>query len=100
MLASYQHTSALDAGADAFALKEDNIAVILARISAMLRAAGDRSEQQGASLQGPKKILAVDDSETYLQQLADAFRSVQLADAAAAEGRSAEDIVSSVRWRY
>jgi DNA-binding response OmpR family regulator len=67
---------ALDAGADAFALKEDNVGVIIARISAMLRACGDRSTRRATtSLQGPKKVLAVDDSEPYLQQLADALRS-------------------------
>jgi len=67
---------ALDAGADAFALKEESIDVIIARINAMLRAAGDQSSQRGAtSLQGPKKVLAVDDSETYLHELADALRS-------------------------
>jgi two-component system NtrC family sensor kinase len=67
---------ALNAGADAFALKEDNTGVILARINAMLLAAGDRSTRRSTnSLQGPKKVLAVDDSETYLQKLADALRS-------------------------
>ena len=33
-------------------------------------------------------------------ELADAFRSVQLADAAWADGRSAEEITDAVRWRY
>jgi two-component system, NtrC family, sensor kinase len=67
---------ALDAGADAFAVKDDNIGVVVARVSAMLRSAGDQSTRRGTtSLQGPKKVLAVDDSETYLQQLAEALRS-------------------------
>jgi DNA-binding response OmpR family regulator len=67
---------ALDAGADAFAVKDDNIAVIVARIRAMLRAAGDQLDRRSTtSLQGPKKVLAVDDSETYLQQLAETLRS-------------------------
>jgi two-component system, NtrC family, sensor kinase len=68
--------SALDAGADAFAVKQESIGVILARVGAMLRSAGDQSARGTAtSLQGPKKVLAVDDSEAYLQQLADALRS-------------------------
>jgi DNA-binding response OmpR family regulator len=68
--------SALDAGADAFAVKEDDIGVILARISAMLRSAGNQSAKgPTSSLQGPKKVLAVDDSETYLQQLAETLHS-------------------------
>ncbi|HZD98813.1 MAG TPA: glutamine synthetase family protein [Micromonosporaceae bacterium] len=33
-------------------------------------------------------------------ELADTFRSVQLADAAWADGRSAEEITDAVRWRY
>jgi glutamine synthetase len=33
-------------------------------------------------------------------ELADTFRSVQLADAAWADGRSAEEIAGAVRWRY
>jgi DNA-binding response OmpR family regulator len=68
--------SALDAGADAFAVKEENINFILARISAMLRSAGNQSGREATtSLQGPKKVLAVDDSETYLQQLAQSLDS-------------------------
>jgi two-component system, NtrC family, sensor kinase len=67
---------ALDSGADAFVRKDENIGVVLARISAMLRSAGEQSARQvTTSLQGPKKVLAVDDSETYLQQLAEALRA-------------------------
>lgn len=67
---------ALDAGADAFVRKDQDITVILARLSAMLRSAAGRVlKQPTASLQGPKKILAVDDSETYLQQIAEALRA-------------------------
>lgn len=66
---------ALDAGADAFVRKEEDIAVILARLTAVLRSASAPSSDRGAtSLLGPKKVLAVDDSETYLQELADALR--------------------------
>jgi two-component system NtrC family sensor kinase len=67
---------ALDAGADAFVRKDEDIAVILARLSAMLRGAGTQVSRHGtASLIGPKKILAVDDSETYLQGIAAALRA-------------------------
>jgi two-component system NtrC family sensor kinase len=67
---------ALEAGADAFVRKDENISLILARLSAMLRSAGAPiADHATASLAGPKKILAVDDSETYLQGLAEALRA-------------------------
>lgn len=67
---------ALDAGADAFVRKEEDIDVILARLNAMLRSAGGPVAKHGtSSLLGPKKILAVDDSETYLQQVAESLRA-------------------------
>jgi two-component system, NtrC family, sensor kinase len=67
---------AFDAGADAFARKNEAIPLIIARINAVLRSAGaGHRGQQMASLLGPKKVLAVDDSETYLQELADALRT-------------------------
>src|SRR5204863_2582347 len=67
---------ALDAGADAFVRKEEDTTVILAKLNALLRSAGASiAEPAAASLLGPKKILAVDDSETYLRELADALRA-------------------------
>jgi DNA-binding response OmpR family regulator len=68
--------AALDAGADAFVRKDEDTAVILARLNAVLRSAGAQTADRGtATLLGPKKILAVDDSETYLQELAAALRA-------------------------
>ena len=67
---------ALEAGADAFVRKEEDNSVVLARLSAMLRSAGAQIAKPGAaSLLGPKKVLAVDDSETYLQGLAEALQA-------------------------
>jgi two-component system, NtrC family, sensor kinase len=67
---------ALDAGADAFERKEVDAAVILARLNAMLRSAGAQpADPLATSLSGPKKILAVDDSETYLQEVANGLRT-------------------------
>jgi len=66
---------ALDAGADAFVWKEEGVAVILARLAAVLRGTGSRKlGEEAVSLLGPKTILAIDDSPTYLQELADALR--------------------------
>jgi two-component system NtrC family sensor kinase len=64
---------ALDAGADAFVRKDEDMDVIMARFAAMLRTA--RTESPSASsLASPKRILAVDDSQTYLHELASALR--------------------------
>jgi CheY-like chemotaxis protein len=60
---------AFDAGADGFVRKGEDVAVILARLSAMLRGAVSRGDQATPSLLAPKKILVVDDSETQLQAL-------------------------------
>jgi two-component system NtrC family sensor kinase len=66
---------ALDAGADAFVRKDEDISIIIARFGAMLRSMGAHSANlKTASLLSPKKVLTVDDSETYLQEVADALR--------------------------
>jgi two-component system, NtrC family, sensor kinase len=73
---SSDEVRALDAGADAFVRKDESIMLILARLSALLRSArGQQTERGTASLSGPKKILAVDDSETYLHGLAEGLRA-------------------------
>jgi DNA-binding response OmpR family regulator len=61
---------ALDAGADVFVRKDEAVSVILARLGALLRSAGLARAADTATLLGPKRILAVDDSPTYLQELA------------------------------
>ncbi len=69
---------ALDSGADAFVRKGEDVGLILARLSAVLRTASAGVAGAGstktASLLGPKRILAVDDSETFLQELGQALR--------------------------
>ena len=64
---------ALDAGADVFVRKSDDLGVILARIAAVLRTSG-KKKADTSSLLGPKRILAVDDSNTYLEELATVLR--------------------------
>jgi two-component system, NtrC family, sensor kinase len=76
LTASEEHGAelrALDAGADAFVLKEEDMEVILARFAAMLRTVRTGPEAI-SSLASPKRILAVDDSTTFLQALASALR--------------------------
>jgi DNA-binding response OmpR family regulator len=66
---------ALDSGADDFARKEEDVTVILVKLAALFRRAALGPAADGAtSILGPKKILAVDDSVTYLHQLAEALR--------------------------
>ncbi|MDB6107283.1 MAG: putative multi-sensor signal transduction histidine kinase [Gammaproteobacteria bacterium] len=66
---------ALDAGADAYVRKEDNTQMILARVTAILRSTRSRYPVGStASLLGPKRILAVDDSLTYLHDVAENLR--------------------------
>jgi DNA-binding response OmpR family regulator len=66
---------ALDAGADAFVRKDDHTELILAKLAAVLRRATARTPgEEATSLLAPKKILAVDDSVTYLDELGTALR--------------------------
>jgi two-component system, NtrC family, sensor kinase len=84
---------ALDAGADAFVRKEEDMDVILARFAAMLRTA--RTEPEAASSLGsPKRILAVDDSMTYLQELASALRDEGYDVVLAHSGEEAIDMLA------
>ncbi len=66
---------ALDAGADGFVRKEEDTPVVLARLGAILRSVETAAtDERPPSLLSPKKILTVDDSPTYLNELADTLR--------------------------
>lgn len=60
---------ALDAGADAFVQKDGDAGILLARLAAVLRNVDGASGM--APQQAGRRILAVDDSVTYLHQLAE-----------------------------
>jgi DNA-binding response OmpR family regulator len=64
---------ALESGADAFVHKGEDLDVVLARFSAMLRSTQTEAAR-GTSLSSPKRVLAVDDSPTYLHELAGVLR--------------------------
>ncbi|HEY8923853.1 MAG TPA: response regulator [Polyangia bacterium] len=64
---------ALEAGADAFVRKEEDLEIVLARLAAVLRPAAD-GRVIPASLLAPKRILAADDSPTFLHELAGMLR--------------------------
>lgn len=81
----------LDAGADAYLHKDEDVHIILARIDALLRSGvtGSVGDPGARSLLAPKKILAVDDSPTYLHVLAEELRSESYEVIAASSGREA-----------
>jgi DNA-binding response OmpR family regulator len=70
---SSAEVDALEAGADAFVGKSADAQVALARLAAVLRRSDRGTQQATSSLQAPKRVLAVDDSETYLQELAESL---------------------------
>jgi PAS domain S-box-containing protein len=65
----------LEAGADAYVRKSDDLGVILVRLTALLRGAGALGGAPAPSLFGPKRLLAVDDSITYLNELGSQLRN-------------------------
>ena len=86
---------AFDAGADAFVRKEEQTAVILAKLAAVLRHAPDATSQDAVtSLLGPKKVLAVDDSVTYLQALGATLREEGYEVSLARSGEQALELLS------
>jgi DNA-binding response OmpR family regulator/anti-sigma regulatory factor (Ser/Thr protein kinase) len=85
---------ALEAGADAFVRKDEDIEVILARVGAILRRRDDGPINRMASLIGPRKILAVDDSATYLNELATALRGEGYEVSLARSGEEALELLA------
>ncbi|HTF90909.1 MAG TPA: response regulator [Planctomycetota bacterium] len=86
---------ALDAGADGFVRKGEDIDVILARLAVALRSASTTVESaETPSLLGPKRILAVDDSPTYLHELAGALRGEGYDVVLARTGEEALDLLA------
>ncbi len=86
---------ALESGADAFARKEEDVAILLARLAAILRnAEPPQAPQAPVSLHAPKKLLAVDDSETHLQALAERLRGEGYEVVPARSGEEALDLLA------
>jgi DNA-binding response OmpR family regulator len=83
---------ALDAGADAFVRKEADIEVILARVSAVLRAAPNEPQRPVAP--GLKRLLCVDDSPTYLNELGDQLRAEGYDVVLATSGEEALELIA------
>ncbi len=86
---------ALDAGADAFVRKGEDIEMILARLAAVLRRAlVAMPGEETASLLSPKRILAVDDSMTYLHELASTLQEEGYDVVLAHSGEEALDLLA------
>ena len=85
---------ALDAGADAFVRKDEEIEVILARLGASLRREAGSAAREPTSALGPKKILAVDDSPTYLSELASVLREDRYDVVLARSGEEALELLA------
>ncbi len=64
----------LEAGADAYVRKSEDLGVILVRLAALTRGVIATATDTSRSLLGPKRLLAVDDSITYLQELGNQLR--------------------------
>jgi DNA-binding response OmpR family regulator len=62
--------AAFEIGADAYVRKGDELEVVLARLSAVLRGVHMPAIGLPAVAIGPSRLLAVDDSVTYLEELA------------------------------
>ncbi|OWQ93788.1 hypothetical protein CDN99_04930 [Roseateles aquatilis] len=86
--------SALEAGADAFARKQDDVDLILARVAAMLRSAKASLPEHGASLLGPKRLLLVDDSANVLAELGATLRDDGYDVIAASHGEQALELLA------
>ncbi len=85
----------LDAGADAYVRKADDHAVLLARLASLLRGASASMPKDHESAPiAPRKILAVDDSPTYLHQLGDELRDDGYDVAFARSGEEAVELLN------
>lgn len=88
--------AALEAGADAYLLKSDAFDMVLARVTAVLRnVSGESIEKRTASLLGPKRILAADDSLTYLDALGETLRAEGYDVVLTRSGEEALDMASA-----
>ncbi|HET7755251.1 MAG TPA: response regulator [Anaeromyxobacteraceae bacterium] len=65
---------ALEAGADAYLLKEDGHDVVVARIQALIRSSGPRATMGAAGILSPKRILAIGGDEASLRDVSERLR--------------------------
>jgi DNA-binding response OmpR family regulator len=85
---------ALDAGADAFVRKDERTDLIVAKLGAAMRSAAGSMPDETASLQSPKRVLAVDDSITFLHELSMVLREEGYDVVQARSGEDALDLLA------
>ncbi|MGC4061550.1 MAG: response regulator [Aquabacterium sp.] len=85
---------ALDAGADAFVRKDERTDLIVAKLAAAMRSAANAMPDETASLQSPKRVLAVDDSITFLHELSIVLREEGYDIVQARSGEDALDLLA------
>ena len=86
---------ALEAGADAYVRKSEDLGAILVRLAALLRGAIATGGETSPSLLGPKRLLAVDDSITYLQELGSQLRREGYHVVMASSGEEALELLAA-----
>lgn len=85
--------AALEAGADAYVRKSADLELLGARLGALLRATTMRAERPGLESGGGHKILAVDDSPTFLVALTEQLREDGYDVAVARSGEDALELM-------
>jgi DNA-binding response OmpR family regulator len=85
----------LDAGADGFIRKQQNLAVVLAKLAAVLRHGDVPLPIQTGSVHGPHKTLAVDTDRARLTAIGDALRDDGYDVIAAVTGDDALELLAA-----
>lgn len=84
----------LEAGADAYVHKSQDLAIILAKLSALLRRSRSAGQDSVPSLLRAKRLLAIDDSPTYLAELGSVLRAEGHEVILASSGEEGLDLLS------
>ncbi|MGE0323417.1 MAG: response regulator [Polyangiaceae bacterium] len=84
---------ALEAGANDFLLKSDDLSILFAKLQVLIRS-GTIAPSQLSSALGPKRVVAVDDSESYLYRLGEELRMEGYDVALAHSGEAALELLA------
>lgn len=84
---------ALDAGANDFLLKSDDLSILFAKLQVLVRS-NTSAPARLSSILGPKRVVAVDDSESYLARVSEELRLEGYDVAVARSGEEALDLLA------